>query len=158
MMSKILIFTLCLYSVNQVAIEGGKHPQSVQKFFVKYGKEKLHLCQQVALRAKSQDIDPLEVITLSFIETRHTANLTSKAGAKGALQALPKYWSRDTDKDYIDAGLRAWTYYRERSKSLRHTAGRYNGAGSKSYYAKSYMKHYEKLQQLKRTLKGGARL
>jgi hypothetical protein len=157
-MSNIFIISLCIFSVGQVAIEGGRRPKDIQRFYLDRGQDKIKLCTDIATRAKDKNIDPLEVIALSFIETRHTNNLTSKAGAKGALQALPKYWSRKGDKDYIDAGLRAWMYYRSKTKSLRHTAGRYNGAGSRSYYAKKYMRHYEKLKKIKRTLNAGVRL
>lgn len=157
MLSKIIIFSLCFYSFSQ-SIPENRSSSYIKKYYSRYASNKIKTCQIVAHRAQRDNLDAIELITLSFIETRHTNHLTSKKGAKGALQALPRYWSRPTDKDFIDAGLRAWKYYKLNSSSLQETAGRYNGAGEGSYYARSYLKHYQKLKRLQKTLEAGARL
>lgn len=109
------------------------------------------VCAKVALRAEAANLDPLEIIALSYAETRHREDLTSPAGAKGALQALPKYWRcTDAPKDHICAGLRAWRYYRSRSRSAVEAVGRYNGGGTDTRYAKTYSAQLHKLRQLNR--------
>lgn len=109
------------------------------------------VCTKVAIRAEQASLDPLEVIALSYAETRHREDLTSPAGAKGALQALPKYWScADAPKDHICAGLKAWEYYRSRSRSAVEAVGKYNGGGTDTRYARTYRKHLRRLQRLTR--------
>lgn len=107
------------------------------------------VCAKVAIRAEEASLDPLEVIALSYAETRHREDLTSSAGARGALQALPKYWScADAPKDHICAGLRAWEYYRSRSRSAVEAVGKYNGGGTDTRYARTYRKHLRLLKRL----------
>ena len=109
------------------------------------------VCTKVALRADAARLDPLEVIALSYAETRHREDLTSPAGAKGALQALPKYWRcEDAPTDHICAGLKAWRYYRSRSRNAIEAVGRYNGGGTDTRYARTYRKHLRRLRRLNR--------
>jgi len=109
------------------------------------------VCAKVAMRAELNSLNPLEVIALSYAETRHREDLTSPAGAKGALQALPKYWRcKDAPKDHICAGLKAWTYYRSRSNSPLEAIGKYNGGGTKTRYARTFSKHLRRLKRLTR--------
>lgn len=145
MFTKIMIFSMCLYSVGQIKYES---PSASRKFYMKYAPTKLKVCQQVGLRAVSKGVSPVEAIAVSFVETRHNNKLKGSAGEVGALQALPKYWSKKSDKDYIDAGLRAWKYYRNLSTSVQETAGKYNGAGTSSLYARKVQKHVNKLNRL----------
>jgi len=140
-----LISLLCIISVSQAANEGGL--AATERYYRGRFSQAIEVCKTVGTRAHKRGLDPAEVIALSYIETRHTPRLTSSAGAKGPLQALPKYWSRPQDKDYIDAGLRAWQWYRAKYPSLQSAAGRYNGAGPQSRYARLYMKHHELLQR-----------
>ena len=107
------------------------------------------VCTKVALRADAARLDPLEIIALSYVETRHREDLTSPAGAKGALQALPKYWRcKGAPTDHICAGLRAWRYCRSRSRNALEAVGRYNGGGTETRYARTYRKHLRRLRRL----------
>ena len=142
-----IIMMLCIASLNQIAHEGS--PQYAHHYWSALAPKALPVCLEIAKRAQDQNLNPAEVIALSAIETRHTAGLTSKAGAKGPLQALPKYWSRKDDRDYIDAGLRAWRYYKKRFKTPRAAAGYYNGGGKNSAYARAYQHHLSHLQKIK---------
>lgn len=140
-----MIAFLCLVSVLQATHEASS--QSAKEAYLRRsGPQAVEMCLKVAQRAVEAKIDPLEVIAISFHETRHRGDLNSKAGARGPLQALPRYWSRRGDRDHIDAGIRAWTYYRARSKDIRAAAGKYNGAGEKSAYARDVETHYHLLQ------------
>ena len=139
-----MIAFLCLVSVLQATHEASS--QSAKEAYLRRsGPRAMEMCLKVAQRAVEAQIDPLEVIAISFNETRHR-DLISRAGARGPLQALPRYWSRRGDRDHIDAGIRAWTYYRARSKDIRTAAGKYNGAGKKSAYARDVETHYHLLQ------------
>ena len=146
-----MITFLCLISVYQATHEASS--QSAKEAYLRRsGPRAMEMCVKVAQRAVEAKIDPLEIIAVSFTESRHR-DLISKAGARGPLQALPRYWSRRGDRDHIDAGIRAWTYYRKRSKDIRAAAGRYNGAGGKSVYARDVERHYHLLQDARQWIK-----
>lgn len=145
MITHSLIFALCLWSINQSGIES-HHSKRYWKYKAPLA---LKVCRKVGSRALKYKIDPLEAIAVSYVETRHNEKLISKAGAVGAMQALPKYWKRKKDKDSLEAGLRAWKYYRERSSGIRQSAGKYNGAGENSKYAQDVEEHYLGLQAVK---------
>ena len=147
-----LIHALCLWSVSQGSLEY-KSPSAQKRYWHKYAHTAHRTCQEVARRGYVQKLNVLELISVSYVESRHTKKLKSLQGARGPLQAMPKYWSRKDDKDYITAGLRAWKYYREHSTSLSEAAGKYNGGGSKSRYAQDVQAHYDGLSKLYNVLR-----
>jgi hypothetical protein len=141
MITHSLIYALCLWSINQAGIES----HHSKRYWRYEAPRALNVCRKVGSRALKYKLDPLEVIAVSYVETRHNEKLVSRAGAVGAMQALPKYWKRKKDKDTLEAGLRAWKYYRKKSSSIRESAGKYNGAGENSRYANDVEKHYQGL-------------
>lgn len=154
-----IILRLCLASV-EVTASAYESPTARAKYYQRHATEAALTCVEVGERAIERGLDPLEVIAISYVESRHTRGLTSHAGAVGPLQALKKYWKRRGDRDHIDAGLRAWAYYRERSASAQEAAGRYNGGGAQSAYAKEVERHLDHLTRLSKiylTHRGGAR-
>ncbi len=152
MFTERLINALCMMSVNLISLEGGSQ-QAQNKYWQRQGNAALTTCKMVARRANIHSLDPVQVIALSYIETRHRNDLTSPAGAKGALQALPKYWSRPHDPDYITAGLRAWRYYSKKYPDPQTAVGRYNGGGRETQYAKGFIEHYQELKSLENLLR-----
>jgi len=145
MITNTLIFALCLWSVNQA----GEEAHHSKRYWRLQAPRAIRVCQKVATRAHQAGINPLEAIAVSYVESRHNEKLTSEAGAIGAMQAMPKYWVRKGDKDSLTAGLRAWKYYRNKYKTLEQSAGRYNGAGAHSEYAKAVRDHYDGLVELR---------
>ena len=141
-----ILFAMCMWSVNVAATETGH----AGAYWRTRGSQAVAVCQEVGRRADRAGLALPEVLAVSFVETRHRKNLTSSRGAKGPLQALPKYWARPSDRDHIDAGLRAWAYYRRRSSSVQGAAGKYNGGGKGSRYARDVRRHYELLQRVRR--------
>lgn len=141
-----ILARLCLASVA-VTANAYESPSARARYWATKGQPAALLCIEIAERAREHDLDPLELIALSWVESRHTPKLTSSAGAVGPLQVMLKYWRRDGDRDHITAGLRAWTYYRARSASAQEAAGRYNGGGAQSSYAHAYQEHLEKLRR-----------
>jgi hypothetical protein len=146
MITNSLIFAVCLWSVNQAGIEA----HHSKRYWRHQAPRAIKVCRKVGMRAYKSGIDPLEAISISYVETRHNEKLVSSAGAVGAMQALPKYWKRPGDKDTLSAGLRAWKYYRSKSKTIEESAGKYNGAGSRSAYAREVRIHYDGLMELKK--------
>ena len=136
---------ICLLSVEMSALEGGRGARD--KYYRTHAQADHAVCMQVAHRAHKRGMDFYEVIAISQHETRHRSHLIGSSGERGPMQALPKYWSRKKDKDYIDAGLRAWRYYRSRSRSTREAAGKFNGAGEKSKYARTIERNTQKLKE-----------
>jgi len=141
-----LISLLCLISVNSIS-SLYESPSAQRRYLTRYAPQAHRTCSRVARRAHDQGIDIYEVIAVSSHETAHTEGLTGRAGEIGPLQAIPKYWKRPHDRDAIDAGLRAWKYYRLKSSSIQGAAGRYNGAGTKSRYARAVSHHYHLLKE-----------
>ncbi len=112
---------------------------------------KAHLsCARTAIYAAEHNLDPLEIIALSYAESRHTPGRRSSAGARGVLQALPKYWKckKPLDYDYECGAFKAWRHYRKRSKTPLEAVGKYNGGGTKTRYARDFKKVYTRLQGL----------
>jgi len=142
-----LIHALCWFSVSQSSLQY-KSDSAQMRYLTKYAPAALKTCQEVAQRGHNQKLNVLELIAVSYIESRHTKKVKSDKGARGPLQAMPKYWSRKGDKDYITAGLRAWKYYREHSTNLKEAAGKYNGSGEHGQYAQDVQAHYDKLKEL----------
>ena len=147
-----MIWLLCIVSVNFSANED-RSLRSAQTYWNRRGVREVRVCVDVGARARERGLVEIEAIAISHTETRHRHRLTSSAGAKGPMQAMLKYWKRDTDRDYIDAGVRAWSYYRARSQSFREAAGKYNGGGKRSAYAREATKHYQALEALKKGLR-----
>jgi hypothetical protein len=152
------LLRLCLASVSLTA-QSYKSPTARARYLTKHGNTAALVCLEVAQRAEGRGLDPLELIAVSHTESRHTLEIESDAGAVGPLQALAKYWKRPGDPDTIEAGLRAWAYYRARSASTREAAGKYNGGGTSSAYARAVEAHREYLERLARIYtahRGGA--
>lgn len=135
---------ICLLSVEMSAAESGVN---TRRYYARHAAADHAVCLKVAHRAHLQGLDFYEAVAVSQHETRHRAHLIGSSGERGPMQALPKYWSRKGDKDYIDAGLRAWSYYRSRSASTREAAGKYNGAGQNSKYARTIERNVKKLKE-----------
>jgi len=154
-----ILLRLCLSSV-EVTASAYQSPTARTKYYQRHATEAALTCVEVGERAIERGLDPLELIAVSYVESRHTRGLTSSAGAVGPLQALKRYWQRPGDQDTIEAGLRAWSYYRERSTCTREAAGKYNGGGGASAYALEVERHYDHLTRLSKiylTHRGGAR-
>ena len=122
-----------------------RNPQSYLKH---QGPRALKVCREVATRARDYGLNPVEVVAVSWKESRHTKGKVGAAGEVGPLQAIPKYWKRKQDRDHITAGLRAWAYFRKKSKNSQEAAGKYNGAGSSSRYAEDVAALIDSLEML----------
>ena len=140
------ISLLCALSVQTSALQ--YKSTSAQNAYLRRSGARAHkVCRQVAHRAHSQGLDIYEVIAVSQHETRHRADLIGTSGERGPLQAIPRYWKRKGDRDAIDSGLRAWRYFRARSTTTQEAAGRYNGAGAQSTYAREVAEHADMLRR-----------
>lgn len=139
------ISLLCALSVQTSALQ--YKSTSAQNAYLRRSGARAHkVCRQVAHRAHSQGLDIYEVIAVSQHETRHRTDLVGTSGERGPLQAIPRYWKRKGDRDAIDSGLRAWRYFRARSTTTQEAAGRYNGAGAQSTYAREVAEHADMLR------------
>lgn len=144
-----LLTRLCMASLALAAQEAGS-PTARAKFWTERAGAHLAVCVAVGERAQAEGLDPLEAVAVSFAETRHTRALTSRRGAVGPMQALRRYWARKGDKDDLAPGLRAWRYYRSRSRSTQEAAGKYNGGGASSAYAAQVAAHRDHLARVLR--------
>ena len=145
-----LINLICLISVNVIAHDG----RSVYyaKHYYRTKAPRAHQnCSLIARRAISYGLDPVEVISLSYVESGHSFGLVSSAGARGPLQVLPKYSPKlKGDRDWINPALRVWRWIRTESRfkdSLLRSAGRYNGGGAQSTYARRVQRHAEDIRR-----------
>ena len=72
-------------------------------------------CVSLMVKAHMLGLDPVEVASIGWFESRFNPKVGSSAGARGMLQAIPKFWcpkGKRRNCDYTAAGLSAWTYYR----------------------------------------------
>ena len=89
-------------------------------------------CRAVAYEAKRQDVAPSKAIALAWAESGFLPDVTSKVGAKGPMQVMPKWWCkpyREKGKpcDYIESGVRALkAFERLFPKSFVDTVCHYN--------------------------------
>lgn len=113
---------------------------------------RMSACVEVATRAKLAKLDPLLLMSISWIESRFDRRAVSNAGAVGLLQILPKYFCprrKLKNCDTIDAGLKAWVIWRKTVKSDREALCRYNGGwrcGRRSrHYARAVIRTRQKV-------------
>lgn len=83
-------------------------------------------CIDVATEAAGAGVDPALAVSLSWYETRLRPGLTSKVGAKGPLQVIPRFWCKTTPCDYVEAGLRALKHYLKKEPNKQMAICRYN--------------------------------
>lgn len=109
--------------------------------------DRLSGCVDVARRAKARGLDPLLMISISWIESRFDRRAVSRAGAVGLMQVLPRYFCprrRLRGCDTLEAGLRAWIVWRNTTRSDIDALCRYNGGWScgrrSRYYARAVMR------------------
>ena len=88
-------------------------------------------CIDVATEAVRAGLDPALAVSLSWHETRLRPGLTSKVGAQGPLQVIPKFWCKSEPCDYVEAGLRALKYYLRKEPNERKAICRYNAGSCK---------------------------
>ena len=140
----LIIGWACLFSALNISYESGSGYYA-QRYVERYAHRAFRTCMFVGERATSAHLNPLEVISISRVETGHRFGLVSKAGARGPLQVLPKYYPLSKgDRDWIDPALRLYRYLRRHKRygqSFQHTAGRYNGSGYRGSYARAAQRH-----------------
>jgi soluble lytic murein transglycosylase-like protein len=88
-------------------------------------------CIDVATEAVRVGVNPALAVSLSWHETRLRPGLTSKAGAMGPLQVIPKFWCKSEPCDYVEAGLRALRFYLNKEPNDRKAICRYNAGTCK---------------------------
>lgn len=115
-------------------------------------KSQIKICAKVAIEADRQGVDPSLGMAVSWIESRFTSNVVSKAGAIGAMQILPKYWCPNKKRcDSIKYGIKALGYYLSKS-GLRNGLCRYASGKSckknmrRIRYMKSVVKKRDSLE------------
>ena len=152
---------VCIMSLS--TITEGKSPSYSRKYWRRHHPASLQLCVRTYREAEARGLDPLELVAVGWVESRHR-NIINSIGASGPLQAIPKYWCRgprvERPCDFVKAGARAWAHYRGRTQTLEEAAGEYSGAGPVSDYALAVRAHHdllrEKVDQLPLIIRWGA--
>jgi hypothetical protein len=82
--------------------------------------KKFNSCARLLQQAETQGLRPIVVGSLAYHESRFSHRVVSKAGAKGILQVIPRYWCPARGKcNYVQAGFKAWKTYLKRGTDLR---------------------------------------
>lgn len=114
---------LCLIVV--MTIYPNLQPSQISEF-----RSAQRVCEEVRAAAYKGGVDEPLALAVAVEETRLRHISQKKSGARGPLQALPKYWCPKKGKcDYVEAGIGALSYYLEDSPSERRALQRYAGAG-----------------------------
>lgn len=108
-------------------------------------------CVDLVEKAIEHEQDELIIIAIAHTESRFNVNAVSKAGARGILQVLPKYFCPKKGKcDYTAAGFKAWAAW-SKNRSLKEALCRYNSGQKCSnskrarYYSRVVLRKYAKL-------------
>jgi hypothetical protein len=122
-----------------------------------FSDSRMDTCYEVVDVAHQFDLDPMLLVSVAWHESRFNNKAVSRAGARGALQVMPKIWCGSQACDYIYVGGRAYTKWRARAERKYrrnvelHTLAMYNGGNSpgvRSYnYAKKVLKTYKLLKR-----------
>lgn len=104
--------------------------------------------------AAEQQLDPLMVLAILKNESGYREKVSSKEGAQGMSQVIPKYHRkkiRDRDITKMDVAIDVGTqilreYLNMSDNNLFKALNRYSGGGGKSYYSK-ISKTHKKLSQ-----------
>ncbi len=108
-------------------------------------------CVELGMDAESYGFDPMLMISIAHTESRFNKEAVSKAGARGILQVLPKYFCPKRGKcDYTMAGFKAWSRWSKGRKTrealCRYSSGRKCSESSRArYYSRVVMRKYWKL-------------
>jgi len=121
----------------------------------RYKEQRQPTCELVVEAALEFKIDPALLVAVAWHESRMNNSAVSRAGARGALQILPRWWCGSQRCDLIYNGARAFHRWRKRAKgNTLQALAMYNGGnkpGARSRrYAVAVMKTY---RLLKRRLK-----
>lgn len=109
-------------------------------------------CVDLGLDAEAYGFDPMLIISLAHTESRFNKLAVSKAGARGIMQILPRYFCPKEGKcDYTKAGFQAWERW-SKGRTTKEALCRYN-SGKKcsdssraSYYSRVILRKYWKLK------------
>lgn len=93
--------------------------------------QQMSVCIQVLQASEQRGLPPSLVAALSWHESRFHDDRTSRVGAVGPLQVLPKYWCKTTPCDHIEAGLDALQWYIKKTSTYLHAVCRYNAGTCK---------------------------
>lgn len=109
-------------------------------------KDQVSSCEDIVIASLNTGEDPALMLSIAWNESAFKTTETSKAGAVGPLQVLPRYWcpkGRKKGCDLVAAGFKAWTTYFEMEEGdelqalCRYNSGKKCG---KSPRAKRYAK------------------
>lgn len=112
-------------------------------------------CTHLAELSVDYGHDPLMVIAIAHTESRFNKDAVSKAGARGMLQVIPKYFCPKSGLcDYTRAGLEAWGRWKSRYRNLRDSLCGYNSGRRckknhrSSGYANLVLRKYRHLKSI----------
>lgn len=134
---------LCLIVV--MTIYPRLSPPQISEF-----RESLNVCEEVAEASLKAGVNEQLALAVAVEETRLRHLHNKKSGARGPLQALPKYWCPKKGKcDYVEAGVDALKYYLEDSPSERKAVERFAGQGKRARdYAERVMRRLKTIRAL----------
>lgn len=117
--------------------------------------DQLSTCVEVHLEAQAQGVDPSLMIAMSWHESRFNRRAVSHAGARGAMQVMPRYFCpKRTHKgcNLIRAGVKAFKAWQRRHPAIRGTLCHYNSGNvcrpGGRRYASAVLATLERLRSL----------
>lgn len=111
---------------------------------------RMHTCVEVADAASANDIDPILLVSIGWVESGMKPNAVSSAGAIGPLQVIPRYFCPEGKAkgcDTIKAGVRAFKewkrHFKEDTKVLCHYNAGWRCGPQSRKYAKKVLRIYK---------------
>ena len=113
---------------------------------------RMESCMRVLDEAEKASVSPILAASVAWHESKFNKDAVSKAGARGALQVLPKYWCPDGKLkgcDLTKEGIRALKVYLDKYTVEKEALCHYN-SGNKCnkksrYYAKRVIRTKNRL-------------
>jgi len=109
---------------------------------------RVSVCEDVAVEAIMQDVDPVLAVSVAWRESSFLRKAKSNKGAVGPMQVLPRFWCKSKNCNLVRAGINALKYYTSRHGTrpglCAYFSGRTCSRSSKSStrYQRSVMKIY----------------
>ena len=115
--------------------------------------QQYEICIEVAAEAHAWGIEPSLAVAIAYEESRFHVDRVSRAGARGPMQVIPKWWCPNRsaeDCDFLFAGMKALDYYTFRydlpDALARYNGGRYRRTSPSYHYARRVMRLQKKLE------------
>lgn len=114
---------------------------------------RVSVCEDVAVEAIMQNVDPVLAVSVAWRESSLLRNAKSSKGAVGPMQVLPRFWCKEKRCNLVKAGIDALKYYTTRYGTRPGLCAYFSGktcsrsSKSSDRYQRSVMQTYNEFMK-----------